>query len=90
MLYNIKKTPIIQGPTASGKSYLLNVISILLGQETNLYQMNSNTGMSILTGQEVIKEDFQEREKEKIYEAYNSVKDLIQIMKKVSQNLLLI
>jgi type IV secretory pathway ATPase VirB11/archaellum biosynthesis ATPase len=26
-----KKTPIIQGPTASGKSYLLNVVSILLG-----------------------------------------------------------
>jgi len=72
-----KKTPILQGPTASGKSYLLNVISILLGQDSNLYQMNSNTGMSILTGQEIIKEDFDSKEKEKIYDAYKSIKKII-------------
>ena len=81
-----KKTPIIQGPTASGKSYLLSVISILLGQETNLYQMNSNTGMSILTGQEVIKGEFDEKEKEKICEAYNDIKDLITTKKDKSFN----
>ena len=72
-----KKTPIIKGPTASGKSYLLNVLSTLLGQDTNLYQMNSNTGMSILTGQEIIKEEFDNNEKEKLFQAYNSIKDLI-------------
>ena len=81
-----KKTPIIQGPTASGKSYLLSVISTLLGQETNLYQMNSNTGMSILTGQEVIKGEFDEKEKEKICEAYNDIKDLIKTKKDKSFN----
>ena len=77
-----KKTPIIQGPTASGKSYLLNVFSILLGQESNLYQMNSNTGLSILTGQEIIKEDFDDEEKEKISNAYDSIKKIINHKKK--------
>jgi phage/plasmid-associated DNA primase len=32
-----KKIPIIQGATASGKSYLVNIFSTLLGQEANLY-----------------------------------------------------
>ena len=72
-----KKTPIVQGTTASGKSYLLNVFSILLGQDSNLYQMNFNTGMSILTGQEIIKEDFDEKEREEIYNAYNSIEKII-------------
>ena len=75
-----KKTPIIQGPTDSGKSYLINIFTKLLGQETNLYQMNSNTGMSILTGQEIIKGNFDEEEKNKIREAYNF------IMKYVKKN----
>ena len=72
-----KKTPLIQGPTGSGKSYLLNIFSTLLGQDSNLYQMNSNTGMSILTGQEIIKEDFDNIEKDKICKAYNSIKKII-------------
>jgi len=76
-----KKTPIIQGATASGKSYLISTLATLLGQDTNLYQMNSNTGMSILTGQEIIKGDFDEEEKIKICEAYESIKDLINYKK---------
>jgi energy-coupling factor transporter ATP-binding protein EcfA2 len=72
-----RKTPIIQGPTASGKSYLLNVFSKLLGQDPNLYQMNSNTGMSILTGQEIIKEEFDIEEKKEIKNAYKSIKKII-------------
>jgi len=77
-----KKTPIIQGPTASGKSYVVSVFATLLGQETNLYQRNSNTGLSILTGQEIIKGNFDEEEKSKICEAYNSIKDIIKYKKK--------
>jgi len=74
-----KKTPIIQGPGASGKSHLLNVVSILLGQKANLYQMNSNTGMSKLTGQKVIKKDLMK--KKKISEAYENIKNLLPISK---------
>jgi hypothetical protein len=43
--------------------------------------MNSNTGMSILTGQEIIKGNFDEEEKNKIREAYNNVKSLIKMKK---------
>jgi midasin (ATPase involved in ribosome maturation) len=64
-----KKTPIIQGATASGKSYLTKIFADLLGQEINLYQMNSNSGLSILTGQDLIKEDFDEKELIKIRKA---------------------
>ena len=56
-------------------------MSILLGQDTNLYQLNSNAGISIVTGQDIIKEDFDECEKEKICEAYNEIKDIIKYKK---------
>ena len=72
-----KKVPILQGDTGAGKSFLVSVTAKLLGQDTNLYQMNSNSGMSILTGQEIIKEKFDEEEKSKIFEAYNSIKEFI-------------
>ena len=39
--------------------------------------MNSNIGMSILTGQEKIKKDFDDKEREEIYNAYNSIKKII-------------
>ena len=71
----------MQGPTASGKSYLLNVFSILLGQDSNLYQMNSNIGISIFTGQEIIKEDFDEKEREEIYNNYKSIEKIIKYKK---------
>ena len=77
-----KKTPIIQGPTASGKSYLISIFAKLLGQDYNLYQMNSSTGMSILTGQEIIKENFDEEEKAKICNTYNSIKNIISSLEK--------
>lgn len=77
-----KKTPIIQGPTASGKSYLLNIFSIILGQETNLYQMNSSEGMSFLSGQEIVRQELYENEIENLQKAYNTVKKIINFKKK--------
>ena len=65
-----KKVPILQGDTGSGKSFLVSVTAKLLGQDTNLYQMNSNSGMSILIGQEIIKDKFDKEEKEKMRKAY--------------------
>ena len=44
--------------------------------------MNSNTGMSILTGQEIIKDDFDENEIKKISKAYKKVKNIINYEKK--------
>ena len=40
---------------ACKKSYLVIVFATLLEQETNLYKINSNTGLSILMVKEKIK-----------------------------------
>ena len=69
------KTPIIQGVTASGKSFIVKLFSELLGQEMSIYQLNSNSGISIFTGQSVMKKDFDENEKLKL-------KDLLKLLNK--------
>ena len=53
-----EKVPIIQGETASGKSYTINILSKIMGEELFTYQMNENTGISIFTGQSIMKEGF--------------------------------
>jgi hypothetical protein len=54
--------PIIQGITASGKSYSINIFSKIMGEELFAYQMNENTGISIFTGQSKIKENISKEE----------------------------
>ena len=66
LLYNCKKTPIIQGVTDSGKSFIIKLLSEILGQELSVYQLNSNSGLSLFTGQSVMKEEFDAKEKEKL------------------------
>ena len=58
-----KKTPIIQGITASGKSFIIKLLSEILGQDLSIYQLNSNSGLSLFTGQSVMKEEFDDKEK---------------------------
>jgi len=58
-----KKTPIIQGVTASGKSFIIQLFSEILGQYLSIYQLNSNSGLSLFTGQSIMKEKFDEKEK---------------------------
>ena len=65
------KIPLIQGETASGKSYLMKIFAKLFGQEIILYQITSNSGMSIITGQDIIKTKI---EKEEIYELKKIIK----------------
>ncbi len=59
----------------------MNISSILLGQDSNLYQINSKAGISIFTGLEIIKEDFDDKEKEEIYNAYKSIENIINYKK---------
>ena len=61
-----RKTPIIQGITASGKSFIIKVFSEILGQDLSVYQLNSNSGLSLFTGQSVMKEEFDDNEKSKL------------------------
>ena len=68
------KAVILQGATASGKSYVILKFSLLLGQKLNIYQMNSNYGMSILTGQSIIKPEFDSDEIDLLKKTYKSIK----------------
>ena len=61
-----KKTPIIQGVTASGKSFIIKLLAEVLGQDLSIYQLNSNSGISLFTGQSIMKEEFDKTEKEKL------------------------
>ncbi len=61
-----KKTPIIQGVTASGKSFIIKLLAEVLGQDLSIYQLNPNYGISLFTGQFVMKEEFDKKEKEKL------------------------
>jgi hypothetical protein len=71
------RIPLIQGETASGKSYLMKIFAQLFGQEMILYQITSNSGMSIITGQDIIKTEIEEEELQKLKEKYKSVKKII-------------
>ena len=44
-------TCFIQGPTASGKSYLIKLFCELLGEEPEIIELNNDSGISLLTGQ---------------------------------------
>ena len=44
-------TCIVQGPTASGKSYLIKLFCELLGEEPEIIELNNDSGISLLTGQ---------------------------------------
>ena len=68
------KTIILEGATASGKSYIILQFSLILGQKLNIYQMNSNSGMSILTGQSIIKPEFDADEIDLLKKTYKSIK----------------
>ena len=75
-----KKTPIIQGVTSSGKSFIIKLFAEILGQDLNIYQLNANSGISIFTGQSIMKEHFDKKEKEKL-------KNILKLLKIKDYNL---
>ena len=76
------RIPLIQGETASGKSYLMKIIAKLFGQKMILYQITSNSGISIITGQDIIKAEIDEEEKDKLKASFKNVRKLINEKKK--------
>jgi midasin (ATPase involved in ribosome maturation) len=69
-----KKTPIIQGVIASGKSFIIKLLAEILGQDLSIYQLNSNSGISLFTGQSITKEEFYKKEKAKSKEILKLLK----------------
>ena len=76
-----KKTPIIQGETASGKSFIIKLFSKIVGQDLDIYQLNSNSGISLFTGQSVMKEEFEEKEEQKL-------KNILKLLNKEDKEIL--
>jgi len=66
LFYYCKKTPIIQGVADSGKSFIIKPLSEILEQDLSIYLLNSNSGLSLFTGQSVMKEEFDIIKKEKL------------------------
>ena len=75
--YKANKVPLIQGETASGKSYLINIFSKLLGKKPIIYQITSNSGLSILTGQILIKTKIEDYERKRIKKKYKEIQSII-------------
>ena len=74
-----QKVPIIQGMTASGKSFSINILSKIMGEELFIYQMNENTGISIFTGQSIIKQEFSKEE-------LNELQNIIELIEYNNEN----
>ena len=72
------RIPLIQGETASGKSYLMKIFSKLFGQEMILYQITSNSGISIITGQDIIRAEIDKDEKEILKNNFKKIRNLIE------------
>ena len=74
-----KKTCIIQGQTASGKSKLIPLIAKMLGKKLHIYQMNNDSGISILTGYNKIEDELSNEEKEDLINICKKLKEFINI-----------
>ena len=76
------RIPLIKGETSSGKPYLIKIFSKIFGQKMILYQITSNSGISIITGQDIIKAEIEENEKKKLKENFRKVRKLIKEKRK--------
>ena len=61
-----KRACIIQGDTASGKTYLIRLFAEMLGQKLIVYQINKETGLSIFIGQSTLLNNLEPEEIKKI------------------------
>ena len=68
-----KRTCIVQGGTASGKSLIIRIFSEMMGKKLNIYQMNSETGISIIQGQPQIMEELDENEINKLSKIFSDI-----------------
>lgn len=65
-----KRACVIQGDTASGKSYLIRLFSELIGVKLNVFQMNSDSNISMLAGQSVLNDSLSRKDIRTIKKAF--------------------
>ena len=68
-------TCIIQGPTSSGKSFLIKLFCELFGENPEIIELNNDSGISLLTGQIAPKSEIENEDIEKIQKILNKCKD---------------
>ena len=71
-----KRTCIIQGPTASGKSKLVSLFAKMIGKELIVYQMNNDTNSSMLSGQKILCNNLTNIEIKKFLDIINIITQL--------------
>ena len=57
-----KRACIVQGDTASGKTYLVRLFAEMIGQKLIVYQINKETGLSMFTGQSTLQDHLEQDE----------------------------
>ena len=71
------RTSLIQGPTASGKSLIIRIFSLIMGKKLHIYQMNSETEDNIIYGQPLIMERLDENEIVYLTQIFDSVNNIV-------------
>ena len=61
-----KRTCIIQGDTAAGKTHLIRLFAEMLGKKLIVFQINKETGLSIFTGQSTLQKYLEKEEIENV------------------------
>ena len=65
---------IIQGETASGKSYVISKFAKVLGKKLIIYQMNSDSSLSIFLNQSILSNKLKENEYFELKEKFDKIK----------------
>ena len=69
-----KRSCVIQGDTASGKSHLIRLFAKILGAKLNVFQMNSDSDISMLAGQSVLNNSISQNDQENFKKAFTDLK----------------
>ena len=77
---------ILQGPTASGKSYLIKLFCEILGQEPELIVLNNDSGINILIGQIAPQSGLEDKDINEIINAINECEDIREVYSIFEEN----
>jgi len=79
-----KRACIIQGETASGKSHVIRTFALLVGKNLNVYQLNSESSTSLLTGQSTLNTKITKDESEELNKIFETLEIFEQIKDKIN------
>ena len=80
-----KRSSLIQGETASGKSHVIRTFAHLMGKELNIYQLNSESSTSLLTGQSKLNTKITKEESEELFKIFSSLESFEIIKDKIKE-----